>query len=76
MYREKLRECGRTLGANDHKVFEAWQAQLMKIATGVEYPTTSRFILPLETLYYIIAKSQDKYDLAIAAYRGLFISRE
>ena len=76
MYREKLRECGKALEANDYKIFEAWQAQLMKIATGVEYPVTSRFILPPETLYYIIAKSKDDYASAFSVFIELMINNK
>lgn len=66
--RNKLAECGEVLETVSHKVFEEWQVQLMEIGTGVGYPTSSRFILPPETLYYIISKSKDDYNSAFSAF--------
>lgn len=71
--RNKLAKCGEVLETANYKVFEEWQAKLMKIGTGVEYPVTSRFILPPETLYYILSKSKDDYASAFSAFIELMI---
>lgn len=71
--RNKLAECGEVLETVSHKVFEEWQAKLMKIGTGVEYPVTSHFILPPETLYYVLSKSKDDYASAFSAFIELMI---
>ena len=74
--RNKLAKCGEVLETASYKVFEEWQAQLMKIATGVEYPMTSRFILPPETLYYILSKSKDDYASAFSVFIELMINNK
>ena len=77
LHRKKtLEKCGEALEAASYKVFEEWQAQLMKIATGVEYPTTSHFILPPETLYYILSKSKDDYASAFSVFIELMINNK
>lgn len=74
--RNKLAKCGEVLETANHKIFEEWQAKLMKIGTGVEYPVTSHFILPPETLYYIIAKSKDDYASAFSVFIELMINNK
>lgn len=74
--RNELAQCGEVLETANHKAFEEWQAQLMKIATGVEYLTTSRFIFPPDTLYYILSKSKDDYASAFSAFMELMINNK